>query len=75
MLELPRPKSVFDLGPPVLPTFKCGEVLPEGKIFLFEVRTELVRKIRAVRARIGDEDPTRMIPARHRAFPVDSLSV
>jgi hypothetical protein len=68
MLELFCPQSILNLTPPVLSALKLDQVLPEGQIFLFKPRAKFAREPCAVLARIGDEDPARMIAA-HRVYP------
>src|SRR6476620_9912577 len=57
MLKVFRPQRALDLGPPVLAALERNEILPNGELFLFKLRPELTSELRAVLARIGDEDP------------------
>src|SRR4051794_27186929 len=58
------PQRLFDLAPPIAPTLKGDDVLPERKPFGFEIMAEGCRKRLAVLAGVGDEN-TRAWLIRH----------
>lgn len=51
-----RPQRVLDLAPKIAPAFERVEILPDGEAFALEPLPQRCGELRAVLARIGDED-------------------